>query len=93
MKLHYKICLQLISNVGWVFAQEERGDRTDGSEAGHRNWQVSMFITVGKLISYELSKGDVCVSYAQNNKLHGGTDEAHLGNRAEEDWFQAWGWK
>lgn len=29
--------------------------------------------------------------YSQNDKLHGGTNEAHLGNRAEEDWLQAWG--
>lgn len=26
-----------------------------------------------------------CVCYSQNDKLHGGTNEAHLGNRAEED--------
>lgn len=29
--------------------------------------------------------------HTQNNKLHGGANEAHLGNRAEKDWFQAWG--
>lgn len=31
--------------------------------------------------------------YTQNNKLHGWANEAHLGNRAEEDWLQAWGWE
>lgn len=38
--------LQLISKVGGVPAQEERGDWADGSETGHRDWQVSASLIV-----------------------------------------------
>lgn len=52
--MSFKIFRQLISKIGRVPAQEERGDRTDGSETGHRNWQVSMFETGGNLLSRKM---------------------------------------
>lgn len=47
--LFFLICLQLISKVGRVPAEEERGDWTDGSETGHGDRQVSMFISCAYL--------------------------------------------
>lgn len=35
----------------------------------------------------------ICFASIQNIELHGGSDEAHPHNRAEENWFQARGWE